>query len=159
MDAEEQQVVEVINRTAYIENLLNQVIENYCGPRKDRFVFFWDVILDSSIMPVGSKAKVVMAIAQQLEVKLDQNAIHSVMALRNAFAHHQTGSHPVFVVGKSEADNSVRFELQVISNSGRITRRNRVDAYVEFGEAFRSAEKSLVDLIARTENESPKTAA
>jgi hypothetical protein len=33
------------------------------------------------------------------------------------------------------------------------------DAYVEFVEALRSPEKSLVDLIARTKNGSPDTAA
>jgi len=148
MDAEEQQVIEVINRTAYIENLLNQVIENYCNPHEDRFEFFWDVVLDSSIMPVASKVKVAMAVAQDAKFKLDQDALHKVMALRNAFAHHQTGSHPVIVAGKKRDEESVHFELQVISNSGRITRKKRQDAYVEFIESFRAAEISLTDLLA-----------
>lgn len=48
-------LVDVINRTALIENILNQVIEAFCEPRQEPFMFFWNVILDSSIMPMGSK--------------------------------------------------------------------------------------------------------
>jgi hypothetical protein len=93
-------LVDVIDRTALIENILNQVIEAFCEPRQEPFMFFWNVILDSSIMPMGSKVKVVMAIAQEMNVKLDQKSVHSVMSLRNAFAHHPSDSHPVLVVGK-----------------------------------------------------------
>jgi len=155
MDIEEQQVIEIVNRTAYIENLLNQVIENYCSPHKDRFMFFWDVVLDSSIMPIGSKVKIAMAVAQNVSFRLDQDALHKVMALRNAFAPHQTGSHPVLVVGKTTDEDSVHFQLQVISNSGQITRKKRHDAYVEFVKSFSSAELSLVDLLACIKNETP----
>jgi len=152
MDPEEQQLIDVINRTGYIENLLNQVIEKYCAPPEDRRMFFWDVVLDTAIMPIGSKAKVAMAVAQKFDFKLDQDAVHKVMALRNAFAHHQTSSHPVWVVGKSKNEGSARFELQVISNSGRVSRKKREDAYADFIESFRSAEKSLVDLLALIKN-------
>ena len=64
-------VIQVINRTALIENLLNQVIEKYSCPRKEVFEFFWDVVLDSSIMSLGAKVKVAMAISQELAVKFD----------------------------------------------------------------------------------------
>src|SRR6266446_1742005 len=69
-------LVDVINRTALIENILNQVIEAFCEPRQEPFMFFWNVILDSSIMPMGSKVKVVMAVAQEMNIKLDQKSIH-----------------------------------------------------------------------------------
>lgn len=58
-------LVSVVNRTATIENILNQVIENYFSPRKELKIFFWDVLLDSSVMALGSKVKVAMAIAQK----------------------------------------------------------------------------------------------
>lgn len=152
-------VVDVINRTALIENLLNQVIEQYCAPRSDRFAFFWDVVLDSSIMPIGSKAKVAMAVAQCLDVRINKDAVHDVMALRNAFAHHQTGAHPVFVVGKTEAEDSTHFELQIISSSGRITRTNRDDAYAKFNAAYEAAKVALVALIERIKSDSPDNVA
>jgi hypothetical protein len=125
MEAEERQLIEVINRTGYIENLLDQVIEKYCSPQKDRVTFFWDVVLDGAIMSVGSKVKVAMAVSQKLEFKLNQDAIHKVMALRNAFAHHQTTSHPVWVVGRTEEEGSAHYQLKVISNSGRLSHKKR----------------------------------
>jgi hypothetical protein len=152
-------VVDVIIRTALIENLLNQVIEQYCAPRSDRFAFFWSVLLDSSIMPIGSKAKVAMAVAQCVDFKVDKNAIHEVMALRNAFAHHQTDAHPVFVVGKTEVENSSHFELQIISSSGRITRTKRQDAFKQFNKAYTAAKASLIGLLQRIKSETPQNAA
>ncbi len=137
----------VIDRTALIENLLNQVIENFCAPRKQAFMFFWNVLLDSSIMPIGSKAKVAMAIAQELGAKLDQKSIHAVMSLRNAFAHHKIGSHPVVSVGASPKDSQVHYELQIISNSGKLSRKRRDDALSEFNSSYQFAKGSLVALL------------
>ena len=146
--SEKSDLVHVVDRTALIENILNQVIEAFCEPRQEPFMFFWNVILDSSIMPMGSKVKVATAIAQELDVTIEQNAIHTVMALRNAFAHHDTGSHPVIVAGKSEKDSKVHYELQILSNSGKLSRKRREDALAEFDAAFALAKKSLVAILA-----------
>jgi hypothetical protein len=99
-------LVDVIDRTALIENVLNQIIEAFCEPRQEPFMFFWNVVLDSSIIPMGSKVKVAMAIAQEINVKVDQKSIHSVMSLRNAFAHHPSNSRHVLVVGKTAEGES-----------------------------------------------------
>ncbi len=139
-------LVLVIDRMALIENILNQVIEKFCAPRREAFPFFWNIVLDSSIMPVGSKAKVAMAIAQELGVKLDGNALHKLIALRNAFAHQATDSHPTVFVGKTPADDQSHYILQVISSSGKISRKRRDDALDEFNSTYGIAKKSLVDL-------------
>jgi len=144
--SEQSDLVHVVDRAALIENILNQVIEDFCEPRKEQVMFFWNVILDSSIMPMGSKVKVASAIAQELHFKLEQDALHKVMALRNAFAHHKTESHPVISVGKTEADSKIHYELHVLSNSGKLSRKRREDALTEFTAAFRLATESLVAL-------------
>jgi len=143
----ESDLTQVIDRTALIENILSQVIEAYCEPRKDRFGFFWSVLLDSSIMPMGSKTKVAMAIAQEMKFKLDQNSLHSVVSLRNAFAHQPTNSHPVLVVGKTPEEDEMHLQLQVLSNSGKISMKRRQDALVEFNAAFNLAKASLSELL------------
>ncbi len=112
-------------------------------------MFFWNVILDSSIMPMGAKVKVAAAIAHELDFRLEQDALHKVMALRNAFAHHDTGSHPVISVGKTEDDSTVHYELQVLTNSGKLMRKRREDALSEFNAAFLAAKESLVALKSR----------
>jgi hypothetical protein len=144
--SDESDLVHVVNRAALIENILNQIIEDFCEPRKDPFMFFWNVILDSSIMPMGSKVKVAAAIAQELKFKLELNALHQVMALRNAFAHHKTGSHPVISAGPNEGGSTVQYELQVLSNSGTLSRKSREHAVSDFNAAFRAAKESLVGL-------------
>jgi hypothetical protein len=137
----------VIDRTALIENMLNQVIEGFCAPQKRAFPFFWNVVLDSSIMPLGSKVKVAMAIAQELRVKLDQNALHSVISLRNAFAHHGIGSHPVCSVGMTPEEDRVHYELQVVANSGKVSRMRREAALASFNSSYQDARESLASLL------------
>jgi hypothetical protein len=144
--SEHSDLVHVVDRAALIENILNQVIEDFCEPRKEPFMFFWNVILDSSVMPMGSKVKVAAAIAQELDFKLEQDALHKVMAFRNAFAHHKTGSHPVISVGKTEEDSKIHYELQVLSNAGKLSRKRRDDALSDFNAAFLAAKESLVAL-------------
>ncbi|HEY9908572.1 MAG TPA: hypothetical protein V6D18_13310 [Thermosynechococcaceae cyanobacterium] len=137
----------VINRTALIENILNQVIQAHLQPRNEAFQFFWDVLMDSSILPLGSKVKVAMAISQESGFKLDQTVLHTVISLRNAFAHHDTKAHPEFIVGKTSDADQFRYTLQVISNSGRITRKGRAEALAEFDEAYAKAKESLKALL------------
>ncbi|MGH9972212.1 MAG: hypothetical protein ACREBG_31080 [Pyrinomonadaceae bacterium] len=131
-----QDVALIVDQMASIENMLNQVIEKFCGPRREAFPFFWNVGLDSSIMPVGGKVKAAMAIAQELDVKLDGDALHKLVALRNAFAHHRTNSHPTMFVGKTTQDDESHYMLQIISNSGKISRKRRADALNEFNTAY-----------------------
>jgi len=138
---------DVIDRTALIENILNQVIEAYLVPRTAARQFLWDILLDSSVLPLGSKVKVAMAISQDLNVGLDQASLHSVVSLRNAFAHHATNAHPVFKVGKAPDEDQLHYTLQVISNSGRVTRKRREEALSEFNSAYAKAKASLIALL------------
>ena len=110
-------------------------------------MFFWSVLLDSSIMPMGSKTKVAMAIAQEMKLKLDQNSLHSVVSLRNAFAHQPTDYYPLLVVGKTPEENEMHLQLQILSNSGRISMKRRQEALADFIEAYKVAKASLIVLL------------
>ena len=140
-------VADVVDRTASVENIINQVIVAFCEPQ-DSFGFFWNVILDSSVMPLGSKVKVVSAIAHEVKFKLSRDAIHTVLALRNAFAHHPLNSHQVVVVAKNPDENHVFSQLQVLKGSGKIERMGREHAHAEFESSFKIAKESLVGLLA-----------
>ena len=140
-------VIQIINRTALIENLLNQVIEKYCCPRKEVFQFFWNVVLDSSIMPLGAKVKVAMAISQEINVKLDQNSLHKLISYRNAFAHHSVEAHPTLCVSKNPEEDELHYMLHIINHSGKTQRKRRDIALREFNENYEVAKKSLVNLL------------
>lgn len=137
----------VVDRPALIENILNQILEAYCGPRSEAKEFFWNVILHSSILPLGSKVKVAMAISQEINATLDQQSLHRLVALRNAFAHHATDAHPVFVVGKTPDRDRLSHGLQVISNSGRLSRTSREDGLADYDTCYDKAKSSLVALL------------
>jgi len=140
-------VNEVINRTALIENLLNQVIMGYSSPRKDAFLFFWEVLLDSSVLPLGSKVKAVLAISQELGVKLNQDILHKVVSYRNAFAHHATDAHPVLAVGKTPEEDTSYNMLYILKASGKIQKIRREDAFEEFNKYYAEAREKLVEII------------
>lgn len=140
-------VSQVINRTALIENMLSQVILSYTAPRKDVFEFFWDVLLDSSIMPLGSKLKVVKAISQRLNIKINEQSLHKVVTYRNAFAHHALDSHPVLAVGKTPDDDQVCHMLHIIKPSGEVDRKSRKQALDEFNDNYKIAKEALVQLL------------
>jgi hypothetical protein len=150
-------IIHVIDRTALIENLLNQAIERYCSPRKEAFPLFWNVILDSSIIELGAKIKVAMAIAQETGFKLKDDPLHKVISYRNAFAHHTVDAHPVLLVAKDSENDEIRFMLHTISNSGRINRISRDDALKEFDTYYDQAKQSLIEfckvIAGKVENE------
>ena len=140
-------VSQVINRTALIENLLNQVIIGYSSPRKDAILFFWEVLLDSSVLPLGSKVKAVMAISQKLGVKFNQDVLHKVISYRNAFAHHATDAHPVLAVGKTPEEDTSHNMLHLLEASGKIQKIKREDAFKDFNKYYAEAREKLVEII------------
>lgn len=139
----------IVDRTALIENMLNQAIEAFCGPRKEAFPFFWNVLLDSSILPLGAKLKIAVAISQELDTTLDQKALYRVLTLRNAFAHHATNSHPVLYVGITPETDQLHYTLQKISNVGIVTMQRRDEALAEFNSSYEAAKNSLKTVLAR----------
>lgn len=139
-------VIRVLNRTSHIENLLNQVIEKFCAPRKDVIPFFWNVVLHSSIMQLGAKIKLANAIAQELGTSVNGDPIHKLIAARNAFAHSEINSHPILTVHPEPGNDTVHYTLHVISNSGKSRWKPREEVLREFDECFELASQSLVKL-------------
>ena len=139
-------VVDVIDRTALIESVINQIITGFCQPRKDARDFMWHIVLDTSVMSLGAKVKVVMAVSHEMKFKLDKNSLHKLIALRNAFAHHASDAYPAYVVGRTQKEDSSHYQLWVLDGSGKITRGKRTDAFAEFNKTYRAARESLVKL-------------
>jgi hypothetical protein len=136
---------------------VNQAIEKYCSPRKDAFPFFWNVIFDSSIIPMGSKIKVAMAIAQETSFELKDDPLHRLISYRNAFAHYAVDAHPMILVAKDPEKDETRYMLHTISNSGRIKRISREEALKEFDTCYDQAKQTLVEfckaIVANVESE------
>jgi hypothetical protein len=145
-------VSQVIDRTDLIENLLNQIIVKFLSPREEVFPFFWNVFLDGSMISLGTKVRLVILIAQEIEFKLGQDYIRRVVNLRNAFAHHGLQSHPTYIVGKTPDEDKLSYQLQVITSSLKIKRLSRLEALEDFNKNYDSAKKTLVEMIKALEN-------
>jgi hypothetical protein len=141
-------VVEVIDRAALVENMFNQVIVGYCRPPRGACEFMWSVVLDTSVMSLGAKVRVVLAVAQEMRIAVEKDALHSVISLRNAFAHHATHAHPVLEVPAKRGDKTVAYkELWVLGSSGKIRRLPRHEALADFTAQYEKARTSLTELI------------
>lgn len=139
-------VVDVIDRAVLIENVVNQIIIGYCKPRKEAWSFMWSIVLDTSVMSLGAKVKIVMAISHEIGFKLDKNSLHRVISLRNSFAHNASNAHPVFVVGRTPDEDTSHLQFLVLESSGKVTRIKRHEAFVEFSAVYHAARDSLVQL-------------
>jgi hypothetical protein len=95
---------------------------------------------------LGAKVKVVMAISQEMGFNLERNALHRVIALRDAFAHHASDAHPVLAVGRTPEEDTSYLQFWVLEGSGKISRIERHEAFSEFNAAYRKARESLVQL-------------
>jgi hypothetical protein len=133
----------ILNRTALIEAVMDQVIEAYCRPRQTAYRFFMQVMLHSSTISLGTKAKLVAAIAQEVDFKINKDEIHKLISLRNGFAHHPLDSHPTFRFG---VDAQIRYELAVITSSGSVKRTDRELALAEFNELHPRVLRSIYSL-------------
>jgi hypothetical protein len=139
-------LVVVVNRSAFIENIMNQIISDFCAPRKEASLFMWSVILDTSVMPLGAKAKVVAAIAYALGFEFDRNPLHRIIAIRNAFAHNATDAHATLMVHPNPEDDYIYHQFWVLGSTGEIKMEKRHEAFDEFQAVYAAARQSLLDL-------------
>lgn len=143
----EKDVFRVIDQTALIENLLNQVIVTYISPREGIENFFWDIILDTSVMELGKKVTIVLAISQKYNIKFENDSLHKILNLRNAFAHHSSDSHPTLLVGKTPEEDKSFYRLKTVNSSGKINWWSREEALDQFNKSYDSAKDSLLALL------------
>jgi hypothetical protein len=142
----------VIDRTALLENILNQVIERYFLPPAKSRLLFWNVLLDTSVITLGAKIKVATAIAQELSIKLTADNLHKCISYRNAFAHHATDAHPIGYVGKTKEEDVLHYHLQILSSSGKLRTMRRDDALTEFDKNYEVAKSELIQLNEHIQN-------
>ena len=95
---------------------------------------------------MGSKIKLFVAIAQNLNAKINPTTLHKLIALRNAFAHQGSNENPVYVLEKEDEDTEAFNALKVISQSGRISLTNREKTFEEFNENFKKSLELLLDI-------------
>lgn len=140
-------LVTVINRSSSVEILMDQLISQFCSPRPEAAIFMNAVILDSTVMSLGAKAKVIAAIAYTLDVKFDRNPLLRLIAIRNAFAHNPTDAHTVISYQERETTATFYHEFWTLGTSGEIVKEKRKNAFLEFNEKYGAVRNSLNELL------------
>lgn len=145
-------VVELCNQ---IELYMKAIIEAFVAPRADREVFFRAYLLNNAIVPFAAKMKVVLAINNELKLTaLDTNAFHTVMKLRNAFAHNDLIS-GIRVEEQKGVPLEPRVVLESIEGSGVLKEISRDEAFRNFIVAHKSAEASLKVMLGKLRGSRP----
>lgn len=141
-------VIEQCNR---IEQYLKAIIEAYVLPRDDRQEFFRSHVLNSSIIPFGGKVKLVIAINKDLDlVKLNNDSLHKIMQLRNAFAHNDIISGVKVDLSKEVTDpGAITIGLESISGNGALKYVTRDEAFKEFQNVYQTSENSLKEMLGK----------
>jgi hypothetical protein len=136
----------IVDGAATVENLLDQAIRLFYSPSHANH--FGTVMLHPSILPLGAKVKLAMAISNEIGVKLNKNALHKVLELRNAFAHHSTNAHPTIHL-LADGGQKISHSLHVIDSQGIVGKLSRAQAAADFVANCQLARATLVALIAK----------
>ena len=146
MDTDSDRVAErlvfVIRATNIVESKMKRAITMYLGIPPKRSKFTTTQLLNNAVVPFGAKVKLVLAIAADLSVKIDREALHTMLSRRNGFAH-QDHLESVRVVEGIEGHPEVAFVVESLKGSGTLEVVSQDKAMTEFMAAYLAAETDL----------------
>lgn len=131
-----------IDRLQQIEKRIDTIIISYFGP-KDK-TKFERIVLNSSIMDLGSKLKVLRNINTVDKKTIDE--IRTLASIRNGFAHAPIFDEILLTVDKNNSehfDTVVYSVIEVMNAQGEIKTKKAYDYLVEFWELNNSIRAKL----------------
>lgn len=153
------QIAYIVDHTNTIEYVLRGILTRYVNAPGSRETFIQDILLHSSIINLGGKFKLLHHIVE-LEgwPKLDRNYFHTLLNIRNAFAHSDTSTIPpipLYVGGTKEDKIAKRsradvpdLEVTMLNSSGKFRSIGRGKALSEFTQSYVAILNYLNDLSA-----------
>jgi hypothetical protein len=130
----------VIERTIAIESLIKAILVKYISPQKDRLPFLKDIILNNSMLNLGAKIKAFLYLVETNNwKKIDENHFHTILKIRNSFAHSDTS----ILVEPSE----VSYLLDSIQTSGKFTKVKSKDALRDFTQSYVAVKEYLGEIL------------
>ena len=137
------QIAYVIDNTNTIEHIMKKILVNHVSAPADRTEFMSNVLLHSSILNLGAKFKLLHHIVEQEGwPKVDRNHFHTLLGVRNAFAHSDTIIQPSLTLYLSQ-DSPPRAEvtspdsmLVMISSSGKYETIDCKEALNKFTQSY-----------------------
>lgn len=152
------QIAYVIDHTNTIEYVLKGVLTRYVNAPSNRETFVKNILLHSSIVSLGGKFKLLHHIvADEDWPKLDRNHFHTLLNIRNVFAHSDTATIsaiPLYVGGTKKEDRIAKrsgadIPDQVVTTldpSGKFISIGRGEALKKFTQSYVAILHYLQDL-------------
>jgi len=140
----------VVDKTNYLEYTLKSILRKYLAAPSDRAAFVKDILLHSSIIGLGQKFKLLQFICEREQwPKLDPNSFHSVLNIRNAFAHSDTVTQIIKLSPRTNGKSEIAEVFQLvdsISSSGKHKELKRSEALDEFVQHWVAVRDYLHDI-------------
>ncbi|HLA74421.1 MAG TPA: hypothetical protein VJM76_00730 [Gammaproteobacteria bacterium] len=124
----------VLDQSNRLEQIMKEIITSYIRPRERTKDFVEINVLNNSVVSFASKIKLILAINNREGlVKLDQNKLHRLLSIRNAFAHNDVISGiRVHVPHDPGQSTKVYMVLDRMKGDGGVETLSRDDAYADF---------------------------
>jgi len=143
---EQKEIAFVIERTNYIEYQIKEIIMSYLQVDKNKGNFVKNILLNSGIISLGAKLKLLIHICDSKKWDVDKNLFHKIIEIRNAFAHNDTVTTNISInmTKKDKVKNvDVYMNLNMVDGSGKLKKVKRQIALQEFTNKYGEAEKFL----------------
>lgn len=147
-DPEEKHLIFVIRATNIIETKMKEVIALFISAAPDRADFVESYLLNNAVIPFGAKAKLILAIANTLSVKINREALHVLLSRRNAFAH-QDHLESIRLVTDRRGIPDVSYVVESFKASGELEAITYDRAFAEFVDAYSKVDTDLEMLHAK----------
>lgn len=131
----------VINQFCQIEDRINSVIISHFKPQDEQV--FRSVVLNSSIINIGGKLKILANLEVSKEIR---ESIRALSAIRNGFAHTRIED-LVNIHVPAEEEGEVKVEahstISVMNSSGKIIQKEAYKYLSEFSDILKKVKKEL----------------
>lgn len=132
----EEKIGDVIEKTKHIEYILNCIIGNFVSPKE--VGFFDNIILNSSIIPIGVKVKIIKTICKIHNEDYNLDNLHKLINLRNLFAHESS-----YV---DSYDQGMLVKINELKNDGSYNEKEFEETYKRFLKIYLEVKKGIIKL-------------
>ena len=133
-------VGDVVTKTKHIEYTTNCIISNFLGCHNlspDKVAFFTNVVLNSSVINLGAKIKIIKTICNTLDINgqdYDIGDLHALLKYRNLFAHESA------YMEDSQQWTSV---MDLLESSGQYKTKTMETWYKKFLDYYAKVDKNI----------------
>jgi hypothetical protein len=127
-------VIYVITMFNEIEHSLTSILIDEIGAPKEKQGFLKDILFNNAILPFSAKVKLFLHIrAAHNWPKIDANAFHQLMQIRNQFAHSRRIQHVTLAINEAKSE---KIMMSSISGSGELLAVDTAKALDEFTQQW-----------------------